>query len=278
MSSAAARATFLGLFGISVTKADPDDLVPHESRNPRGLGNLLALGLIIVGAFALAIATFLPLNQPPDAFTTVVDNTLIEHGGWTYIVFAVFIALGGIQAYRRVEKAWQFTVGLCVVVAIKLIWAAGNNTLYPAGTPTPVDPTQPGVVAPLGIAIYVAGMGLALAVVGSVMLRLKKQNPAPQAVAPAVVQTPTKKCPVCAESILADAKVCKHSGHRFPVTKVKCHRCQHVQAVPQSESTSVCEQCGVDQHGRVLVPLTELDFDFDPQAPKGGPDNQEESK
>jgi len=82
-------------------------------------------------------------------------------------------------------------------------------------------------------------------------------RPVPQvADAGAAAQGPTRKCPDCAETILAAAKVCKHCGYRFTVpdaletviprrksTKVKCHKCQHVQTVPQSDSTFVCEQC-----------------------------------
>jgi rRNA maturation endonuclease Nob1 len=88
----------------------------------------------------------------------------------------------------------------------------------------------------------------------------------------------TKKCPDCAETILADAKVCKHCGYRFTATtsaaaapkpaapktisakaareaapvkatpmttaKVRCRKCQQVQAVPQDLSLFVCEECG----------------------------------
>ncbi|MDP7724764.1 DUF2510 domain-containing protein [Mycobacterium sp. TY814] len=69
-------------------------------------------------------------------------------------------------------------------------------------------------------------------------------------------QARTKKCPDCAETILAEAKVCKHCGYRYArasravaVTaseesvKVKCHNCQHVQTVPQSAATFECEEC-----------------------------------
>ncbi|MFV8315324.1 DUF2510 domain-containing protein [Mycobacterium sp. 23] len=70
----------------------------------------------------------------------------------------------------------------------------------------------------------------------------------------------TKKCPDCAETILAAAKVCKHCGYRYAapsaptasgpravsqgkLVKVKCHICQHVQTVPPSAATFPCEQC-----------------------------------
>jgi ribosomal protein S27E len=68
----------------------------------------------------------------------------------------------------------------------------------------------------------------------------------------------TKKCPDCAETVLSDARVCKHCGYRFAPrapnapqelaprgksTKVKCHQCQHVQVVPLGKSTFACEIC-----------------------------------
>jgi len=73
-----------------------------------------------------------------------------------------------------------------------------------------------------------------------------------------VATNATRKCPDCAETVLADAKVCKHCGYRFAAsapdapqelappgksTKVKCHQCQHVQVVPLSQSTFACEIC-----------------------------------
>ena len=39
------------------------------------------MGLVIVGAFAMAIAAFLPLDQPTGLFRMVEDNTLIQNGG-----------------------------------------------------------------------------------------------------------------------------------------------------------------------------------------------------
>lgn len=67
----------------------------------------------------------------------------------------------------------------------------------------------------------------------------------------------TKRCHDCAETVLADARVCKHCGYRFapsvpeaerelgPVrsTKVRCHNCQYEQMVPLNMSTFACEIC-----------------------------------
>jgi hypothetical protein len=69
-----------------------------------------------------------------------------------------------------------------------------------------------------------------------------------------------KKCLDCAEHVLADAKVCKHCGFRFPVvapprpaaapppsvptTSVACVKCQHSQKVPRTAKIFTCEECG----------------------------------
>jgi hypothetical protein len=63
------------------------------------------------------------------------------------------------------------------------------------------------MVASLGIAIDVAGAGVAAALIGSLMLRQSAKHPWPDAA--------TKKCPDCAEAVLADARMCEHCGYRF---------------------------------------------------------------
>ena len=45
-------------------------------RSAMKAGNPLALGLVIVGAVAMALAAFLPLNEPTGPFRLVQNNTL----------------------------------------------------------------------------------------------------------------------------------------------------------------------------------------------------------
>jgi ribosomal protein L32 len=66
-----------------------------------------------------------------------------------------------------------------------------------------------------GIAIYVAGAGVAVALVGSLILLRSAKQSAPDLLVAARAQAATKKCPDCAETVLAEARVCKHCGYRF---------------------------------------------------------------
>lgn len=187
----------------------------------RRAGNPLALGLVIVGAAAMAIAAFLPLVEPIGIFPMVRDNSLIQHGGWTLIALAVGIAASGFRATsQRGGRWWGLTLVLCLFAVAQIIdWFVdkGVRTLYPVGPDgTPVT-SQPGMVAALGIALYVAGAGVAIALIGTVMLRQTQYSGVdddPLVAAWEAAKT-TKKCPDCAETILADAHVCKHCGYRF---------------------------------------------------------------
>jgi ribosomal protein L37AE/L43A len=227
----------------------------------RGSGNPLALGLVIVGAFAMAIAAFLPLDEPAGVFRMVEHNTLIQHSGWQLIVLGVGIAAAGFRVSQRKGNGWAFPVVLCVLAAIRIVmWATDKDlrTLYPVGPDGTLINSQPGTAVPLGIAVYVAGAGVGVALIGSLMLRQTEKSVAEDSLVAAwEAEKTTKKCPDCAETVLADAKVCKHCGYRFAAgvpadpqtlapgktSKVRCHKCQHVQVVPLSQSVFVCEQC-----------------------------------
>jgi hypothetical protein len=136
--------------------------------------NPLAVGLVMVGAAAIAIAAFLPLDQPTGVFRMVEDNTLIQHGGWWLIALALGIAASGCSVNRgRMRQPW-LPILLCVITAAVVI-GIGNakslRTLYPVGPNGIPDTSKPGMVASLGIAVYVAGTGVAAALIGSLMLR-----------------------------------------------------------------------------------------------------------
>jgi hypothetical protein len=139
--------------------------------------NPLALGLIIIGALAMALSAFLPFDEPV-GFHRIQDNTLMQNGnGWILVALALGIAAAGYRVSQGQSTSWAFPFVLCVFGALLVIWMGndkGLRTLYPVGADGTVDSSQPGVVAQLGIAIYVAGAGVAAAAIGSLMFRQSK--------------------------------------------------------------------------------------------------------
>ncbi len=242
----------------------------------RGQINPLALGLVIVGSAALALAAFLPLDEAAGPFGRVEQNTLIQHGGWQLILLAVAIAAAGFRASQRKDEARIAAIILCVLAAIRVIaWATDRDlrTLYPVGPGGVLDTSRPGTVVELGIAVYVAGFGLGLAAIGSLMFFAKgegRDRDDPLISASQEKEKPaTKKCPDCAETILAAAKVCKHCGYRFPTvaksaapkktatatdaaprktvsgksSKVRCVKCKYEFMKPRTQMTFNCPAC-----------------------------------
>lgn len=173
----------------------------------------VAAGTAAVGGVLLALASFLPLDQPSGAFARVQSNTLIQHGYWWVLIGAAAIVLAALRAYttgKRSETTSVLVLG--VIATVLVIYAAQDTrlrTLYPIGTGGEPETSATGTVAPLGIAIYVAGAGVLLTLLGGWMMR--------QTAAAVSVIGPeaTTRCPECAETILAAAHVCKHCGHRL---------------------------------------------------------------
>jgi len=163
-----------------------------------------------VGAAAVALSLFLPLTQNPGTFTGVQDNTLVQHGGAISVLFAVASAIGIYRAFRSKSRQGGAMVGGLVTLAIFVFegGSKGAQTLYPIGADGQPDPTQPGVHAGLGIAVYVGGLGAALIVVAGAMVAFSK----PLGTQPV---EGIKQCPDCAETVQAAARVCKHCGYRF---------------------------------------------------------------
>jgi hypothetical protein len=122
--------------------------------------NPLGLGLVIIGAVAMATAAFLPLDEPTGAFRMVSENTLIQqHSGWILIGGALAIAYSGYRASHGKRTKWLAPpILLCALAALIIVRIANDiRTLYPVRPDGTVDTSHPGEVVSLGVAIYVAG-------------------------------------------------------------------------------------------------------------------------
>lgn len=208
------------------------------------------LGLVLSGAAIMVLGMFLPLNEPTGPFAQIQQNTLAQSGGLILFVLAVGIVAGGIWAFLK-PSLWTWLAPL-ISSLIFGAWIAliafneDTRTLYPVIDGVP-DTSEPGVVATLGIAIYVAGAGVAFAVVGSVLLAIEAiegPHEEPDRLLAEWEKPQRRKCPDCAEMILADAKVCKHCGYRFATTRIKCFKCDHREEVLVDRTKWACEQCG----------------------------------
>jgi hypothetical protein len=170
--------------------------------------------LVIVGAAALAIACFLPFDEPTGSFRMVSQNTLVQMGDWWLIGLALGIAGSGYRAYQYNRAEWWVPLILSIIGAVVSIGLASDKdmrTLYPMHPDGTVDTSNPGTLVSLGVAIYVAGAGLAAALLGSFGLSQSARQDRPdEFVERALADRATKKCPDCAETILTDANVCKH--------------------------------------------------------------------
>jgi hypothetical protein len=175
--------------------------------------NPVAAGTAAVGGVLLALASFLPLDQTGGRFAGVQSNTLIQHGEWWLLIGGVAIVLAALRAYTTGKRSETTSVLVLGVIAAALVVYTAQDTslrtLYPIGPGGEPEALARATVVPLGIAIYVAGAGVLLALLGGWTMRTTA------VVVSAVQPEATTRCPECAETILAAARVCKHCGHRL---------------------------------------------------------------
>jgi hypothetical protein len=156
---------------------------------------------------------FLPFVQSNSVLSHVQSDTLVQHGGWFVLVFAVGIVVGAVDSYAsgKRREAWA-VLQLGVVAALIVVGIASDKTLrtlHTVGTSGEAEASGDGTVVPLGIAVSVAGVGAALAILGGWVMRQSAN------LAPVEPEKVSKRCPDCAEKILAHARGCKHCGYRF---------------------------------------------------------------
>lgn len=115
-------------------------------------------------------------------------NTLFQMLGWQVLWQLFFIPYFGYLASQGKRFARRLLIGFCVLAAVHLVVVATDKdlrTMHVMGPGGAADSSGPGIVAGLGVAIYVAAAGVAIAIVGALALfevaRNESENGGPTA-------------------------------------------------------------------------------------------------
>jgi hypothetical protein len=172
----------------------------------------VSIGGVAVAALAggaMIVAALLPFAGKTSLGQTFLQNTFIDHDGWAFIGVGAMIVITALNArQRRTATRAPFVFGGIAVVVAVLVGSSQSlrtaHVIGAAGT----------IVLPLGVGFQIAAVASAVALAGGVVIR--KSPRIKEATAPTTtVAEPTKRCPDCAETVLAAARVCKHCHHRF---------------------------------------------------------------
>ncbi len=164
----------------------------------------LALSLGFIGAALVGLGLFLPRFEST-VFSTIADNSLIQSAQGLILAGVALAAAFATYRFSQGEGR-RFSVlglGLFIVIAAFILGTGSQLELQSIdGGNNPIVET-----ASPGIGIYTVGIGGSLIAIGGIMLA----GFAVEGVQPRKMKK-TRQCPSCAETILVEAKVCKHCG------------------------------------------------------------------
>lgn len=180
--------------------------------------NPAGLAIAGIGALTMLVAVFLPRLES-DTFLRIEDNTLIQGGdGWLFIALAVVATTSLYWTYQQRRRTWSLVVLGVIGIGLATYQGTGQR-LELVSQESPLgeglglsDDRQLSDKGSPAAGIYAAGVGALLVTCGGFLLAgWGTWTRAGEATLRRV-----KTCPDCAETILAEARVCKHCGFRFP--------------------------------------------------------------
>jgi hypothetical protein len=182
---------------------------------PRFVITPLGLGFGLAGAGLAVIGVFLPKAEPAQAtLLDLRDNTLIETGsGWILLALAVGLAIALFNAFRGTGAPWPALAASLAILAFAVIAGTSEAELTFCSIDADGSRRNCEKGSP-GLAIYAAAVGGVLGLVGASRVTRSRPRGATTRGAAGDADA-TKRCPDCAEPVLAAAKVCKHCGFRF---------------------------------------------------------------
>jgi hypothetical protein len=142
---------------------------------------MLGVRLAVIGAAAIAVAAFLPLDE---LAVMGAYDMVIRQGGWILVLGALGIGGSALWVNRGRSQAWMLPMALCLLASVPVVATAAN--------------TNPDT------ALYVAALGVVVAMIGSSMLGWTASQ--------ARVRRAAGTCPRCARSADSNQRTCNYCG------------------------------------------------------------------
>lgn len=172
----------------------------------------LGFWLAIAGVAAMTVAVFLP-EASTTTLQNIENNTLIQSGdGWAFLVLGIGSLAALYRAYRGQTRTWWPLIAGLLAIGLAIVEGQPSNLKYCSTVLTTACTT-----ASPGIGLYLAGVGGGLLALGGVYLHAAAPTPSSGAQTRVEVASARemKRCPDCAEDVMAEARICKHCGFRF---------------------------------------------------------------
>jgi hypothetical protein len=173
--------------------------------------NPVGAGVALLGAFLVLIGVFLPIHSYGGV--PIAHNSFVASGYWWVLVLPLIVGVSAayVLAGSGSPAFWQVLIPSLVAVGVGIY----GQTSHFQKLETVVNISSSGfntstVTGSAAAGVYLVLAGGAVGVVGAGILS-GTWGP----VGVPAWERRTKRCPDCAETVLADANVCKHCGHRF---------------------------------------------------------------
>lgn len=181
----------------------------HYAINPVGFA------MVLIGAAIAVIGTFLPRAETTTfTLSGIEKNTLIQSGGGVAIIVgAVILALVAYSAWSSGRRSWAILLISAYLIGQAFYQGSGDRiALYRIDQ---FGNQGQQVDASAGIGIYAVGVGGFLGLLGGWIIRRSSLPLTEDSDITPNEEEPMKRCPDCAELVLAAARVCKHCRHEF---------------------------------------------------------------
>lgn len=188
-------------------------------RDTEGRSDPVGAVIALLGAVLVFVGSFLPVHKL--GIIPMPNNSFVSDGDWWVLIAALVMLVAGLYQLlgARTVGEWRIIIPSAGAVIAGIIGLTHHYQTLALSAAGQQLLGVSSVRATVGVGVYLVLAGGAVGLIGALLLRgwWRPAGPAPfTAAAPAA----TKQCPDCAETILADAHVCKHCGYRLdpPVT------------------------------------------------------------